>query len=52
MASENYVKLQCVQCKRVNYHTHKNKKKVEKKLGLQKFCKHCRKHTAHKEGKK
>ncbi|PIQ91787.1 MAG: 50S ribosomal protein L33 [Parcubacteria group bacterium CG11_big_fil_rev_8_21_14_0_20_39_14] len=52
MSQENIIKLQCSQCKRVNYYTHKNKKTVEKKLELKKFCRWCRKHTPHKETKK
>jgi len=47
-----FIKLQCVVCKRINYFTHKSKKVAEKKLELKKFCKWCRKHTAHKEAKK
>ena len=46
------VKLQCEACKRVNYFTHKTKATAEVKLELKKFCKWCRKHTVHKEGKK
>jgi len=52
MAKENLVKMQCTKCKRVNYYTHKNKKKIQKKLELKKFCKWCRKSTPHKESKK
>jgi large subunit ribosomal protein L33 len=45
--------MKCSACGRVNYYTRKNKKKVERKLNLQKFCYACRQHTAHKEsGKK
>jgi len=50
-----FVKLQCQECKRINYYTHKSKNKTgasEKKLELKKFCKWCRKHTMHKEGKR
>ena len=48
-----YVKLQCEVCKNINYYTHKSRQKTgEKKLGLKKFCKFCRKQTLHKEGKK
>jgi large subunit ribosomal protein L33 len=50
-----FTKLQCSVCKRINYFTNKSKKaseKGEKKLELKKYCKWCRKHTAHKEGKK
>ncbi|MFA5355525.1 MAG: 50S ribosomal protein L33 [Candidatus Paceibacterota bacterium] len=47
-----YVKMQCKECKKVNYFTPKSKKAMEGKLELNKFCKTCRKHTAHKESKK
>lgn len=50
--SKNLIKLRCETCKMVNYYTRKNKKKVERKIEMSKFCKHCRKHTAHKEAKK
>lgn len=46
------VKLQCSECKRINYFTKKSKKVGEIKLELKKFCNWCRKHTVHKEGKK
>ncbi|MBZ9572955.1 50S ribosomal protein L33 [Patescibacteria group bacterium] len=46
-----FIKLQCSECKRINYYTRKSKN-VEKKLELKKFCKFCRKHTLHKEMKK
>jgi len=45
------IKLQCSECKRVNYFT-KKPKLMEGKLELKKFCKWCRKHTIHKEAKK
>jgi large subunit ribosomal protein L33 len=45
------VKMQCTECKRVNYFTNKPKT-FEGKIGLKKFCKFCRKHTLHKEMKK
>jgi len=47
-----FTKLQCQECKRINYFTRKSKEAMEKKLELKKFCKWCRKHTAHKEIKK
>jgi len=50
--SENLIKLQCTVCKRINYYSRKNKKKVERKIEMKKFCKWCRKHTVHKETKK
>jgi len=52
MAQEKLVKMQCTTCKRINYFTTRNKKTIEKKLELKKFCKWCKKHTKHKEGKK
>ncbi|MDD4931257.1 MAG: 50S ribosomal protein L33 [Candidatus Colwellbacteria bacterium] len=51
--SENLTRMKCATCGRVNYYTRKNKKKVERKLNLSKYCSTCRKHTTHKEsGKK
>jgi len=47
-----FIKIQCSQCKRINYFTRKSKKTAETKLELKKFCKWCKKHTLHKEGKK
>ena len=43
--------LQCTECKNKNYSTRKNKKNTTEKLNLKKYCRHCRKHTAHKETK-
>jgi len=45
------IKLQCQECKRINYFTNKSRG-LEEKLELKKFCKFCRKHTIHKEMKK
>ncbi len=50
--SENLVRLKCDLCKKLNYFTTKNKKKIERKLELKKFCSSCRKHTLHKEVRK
>jgi len=47
-----FTKLQCSVCKSTNYFTRKSKKVSEKKMELSKYCKVCRKHTPHKEGKK
>ena len=52
MSQDKLIKLICAGCKRINYWTRKNKKKVERKIELKKFCKWCKKHTVHKEGKK
>ncbi|HHW20979.1 MAG TPA: 50S ribosomal protein L33 [Thermodesulfovibrio thiophilus] len=43
--------LQCTECKNKNYSTTKNKKTTPDKLQLKKYCKHCRRHTLHKETK-
>ena len=49
---ERIIKLRCVTCKEINYHTRKNKKLVERKIELKKYCAKCRKHQVHKEIKK
>lgn len=45
------VALRCNQCKRRNYMTTKNKKTTTGKLEFSKYCRFCRKHTAHKEAR-
>lgn len=45
------ITLQCTDCKNRNYMTTKNKKTKPERLGFSKYCRHCRKHTAHKETK-
>ncbi|MEK7599169.1 MAG: 50S ribosomal protein L33 [Patescibacteria group bacterium] len=52
MSQDNLIKLQCADCKRINYWSRKNKKKVERKIEIKKYCKWCRKHVLHKETKK
>jgi large subunit ribosomal protein L33 len=52
MAQKNLIKLKCSECGRVNYHTRKNKKTIQKKIELNKYCKWCKKHTKHVETKK
>ncbi|MDP2650816.1 MAG: 50S ribosomal protein L33 [bacterium] len=49
--SDNLITLKCTVCKRKNYYVRKNKKKVERKLEFKRYCKWCRKHTAHKEAR-
>ena len=44
--------MQCTKCKRYNYWTRKNTKKVERKLEYVKYCKWCRARTKHKQAKK
>ncbi|OGG30441.1 50S ribosomal protein L33 [Candidatus Gottesmanbacteria bacterium RIFCSPLOWO2_01_FULL_49_10] len=43
------VALVCTVCKRQNYVTNRNKINTPEKLALNKFCRRCRKVTAHKE---
>ena len=45
------ITLACQDCKRRNYSTTKNRRKSSERLELSKFCRSCRKHTAHKETK-
>ncbi|MDD4607075.1 MAG: 50S ribosomal protein L33 [Patescibacteria group bacterium] len=51
MSQESLIKLECTECHRINYFSHKNKKKIKDRLELNKFCTHCKKHTLHKETK-
>ncbi|NTU98546.1 50S ribosomal protein L33 [Candidatus Falkowbacteria bacterium] len=51
MSQDNMIKLECTECKTVNYFSRKNKKTLKARLEMQKFCKHCKKHTNHKETK-
>ncbi|MDR2568535.1 MAG: 50S ribosomal protein L33 [Mycoplasmataceae bacterium] len=44
-------RLECTECKNINYLTFRNNKTCPKKLELKKYCKHCRKVTVHKETK-
>jgi len=48
---KQFTKLQCKDCKNINYRVNKTKN-VEERLEMQKFCKKCKKHTLHKEMKK
>ena len=52
MSQDQLIKLACTKCGRTNYWTRKNKKLVERKIELNKFCKWCRAQTVHKEAKK
>ncbi|MBI4135349.1 50S ribosomal protein L33 [Candidatus Uhrbacteria bacterium] len=51
MSQDTLIKFECTACKKVNYHSTKNKKTLKNRLELNKFCKGCRKHTGHKETK-
>jgi len=45
------ISMACTTCKRRNYSTTKNRRKSSERLELSKYCRFCRKHTAHKESK-
>ena len=45
------ITLACGDCQRRNYSTTKNKRMHADRLELKKYCRWCRKHTAHKETK-
>jgi large subunit ribosomal protein L33 len=45
------IAMQCTVCKRKNYTTTKNRKNLQEKLELNKYCKFDKKHTPHKEAK-
>jgi large subunit ribosomal protein L33 len=52
MKKEVIAKMQCSECKDINYYTHKNNKANKTKLELKKYCPRCQKHTTHKQMKK
>ncbi|MFO7807415.1 MAG: 50S ribosomal protein L33 [Candidatus Moraniibacteriota bacterium] len=52
MSQDNLIKMQCKECKNINYYSFKNKKKIQEKLELKKHCPKCKKHTLHTEKKK
>lgn len=46
------IKLKCETCKRINYYLRKKKNPYKKeKMQIKKFCKWCKKHVLHKEGR-
>ncbi|PIZ92634.1 MAG: 50S ribosomal protein L33 [Candidatus Magasanikbacteria bacterium CG_4_9_14_0_2_um_filter_41_10] len=51
MAQKQMIKLQCEQCKQVNYFSRKNKQKLKDRLELMKLCSTCGTHILHKETK-
>lgn len=51
MSQDNLIKLECTECKKVNYRSRKNKKTLKERLELNKYCSTCGKHTVHKETK-
>jgi large subunit ribosomal protein L33 len=48
---QELISMACSECKRRNYTTSKNKKTNTEKLERKRYCRFCRKHTLHKEGK-
>ncbi|MEK7159122.1 MAG: 50S ribosomal protein L33 [Patescibacteria group bacterium] len=51
MSQDNLIKLQCADCRTINYYSNRNKKTVKQKLEAKKHCQTCKKHTKHKETK-
>lgn len=51
MSQDNMIKLECTECKTVNYFSHKNKKTLKERLEMKKHCPSCNTHTSHKETK-
>ena len=45
------ITLACTECQHRNYDKKKNKKNDPDRLEMKKYCKFCKKHTAHKETK-
>ena len=45
------ITLACQECKQRNYNTTKNKKNDPDRIEVSKYCRFCKKHTAHKETK-
>ena len=43
------INMECGECKRRNYATQKNKREHKDRLELNKYCRHCRRHTPHRE---
>jgi large subunit ribosomal protein L33 len=52
VGARDYVSLECQDCKNRNYRASKKIKGAAYKLNLKKYCRHCRKHTLHKEKRK
>ena len=50
-SNDNKVILLCTECLSRNYTTSVNKKVHHQRMEINKYCKHCGKHTLHKETK-
>ena len=46
------ITLACTECKERNYITKKNRRNDPDRMELSKYCRRCRKHTAHRETRK
>ncbi|HMB66055.1 MAG TPA: 50S ribosomal protein L33 [Patescibacteria group bacterium] len=51
MSQDNMIKMECTECKKINYFSRKNKRTIKDRLQLKKFCSNCGTHTIHKETK-
>jgi len=51
MSQDNIIKMQCTECKNINYRSRKNKKTIKDRLEIMKYCDSCNKHVLHKETK-
>ena len=51
MSQDNLIKLECTECRHINYFSKRNKKTVKERLILKEFCPWCKKQTSHKENK-
>ena len=47
----NIITLACTDCKQRNYTTTKNKRTMQNRLEMKKYCKFCRSHKLHRETK-
>ena len=45
------ITLACVTCKERNYATYKNKRNDPDRMELNKYCRRCKSHQAHRETK-
>jgi large subunit ribosomal protein L33 len=46
---QTIINMECTECRRRNYTTTKNKAKHSERIEIAKYCRHCRRHTKHKE---
>ena len=43
------ITLACTECKRRNYQTQKSKRNSPDRVEFKKYCRWCKRHTAHRE---